>query len=175
MLYFSRWKTTLIWLAILASVVFAAPNLLSKQQLAALPDWMPKKQLTLGLDLQGGSHILLEVERDDIEKERLETIVDDMRRLLRDQGIGYTGLSGTGLVAQVRIRDNANVERAKEALSELTQLVNAGLLSAGAIREATIDEPEPGLLRVTLDGRRDRKPHIVSRVAVHRSGAATGR
>ncbi|MEX3009196.1 protein translocase subunit SecDF [Hoeflea sp. TYP-13] len=150
MLYFSRWKTTLIWLAILASVVFAAPNLLSQQQLAALPDWMPKKQLTLGLDLQGGSHILLRVEREDIEKERLETVVDDMRRLLRDEGIGYTGLSGNGLVAQVRIRDAANVDRAKEVLGELTQLVNAGLLSGGTIREATLDEPQPGLLQLTL-------------------------
>ena len=150
MLYFSRWKTTLIWLAILASVVFAAPNLLSQQQLAALPDWMPKKQLTLGLDLQGGSHILLRVEREDIEKERLETIVDDMRRLLREQGIGYTGLSGNDLVAQVRIRDSANIEQAKDALSELTQLVNAGLLGGGALREAELDEPQPGLLRMTL-------------------------
>ncbi|MCY6380593.1 protein translocase subunit SecDF [Hoeflea prorocentri] len=150
MLYFSRWKTTLIWLAILASVVFAAPNLLSQQQLAALPDWMPKKQLTLGLDLQGGSHILLRVEREDIEKERLETVVDDMRRLLREEGIGYTGLSGNGLVAQVRIRDSANIERAKDALSELTQLVNAGLLGGGALREAELDEPQPGLLRITL-------------------------
>ncbi|MEM6461423.1 MAG: protein translocase subunit SecDF [Pseudomonadota bacterium] len=150
MLYFSRWKTTLIWMAVLAAFVFAAPNVLTQQQLAALPDWMPKKQLTLGLDLQGGSHLLLEIERDDIEEERLETLVDDMRRLLREEGIGYTGLSGTGLVAQVRIRDPANVDRARDALSELTQLVNAGLLNAGAIREVTVSEPETGLLQLTL-------------------------
>jgi len=150
MLYFSRWKTTLIWLAVLAGVVFAMPNLLSQQQLADLPDWMPKRQLTLGLDLQGGSHILLRVERADIERERLEVTVDDMRRLLREEGIGYTGLSGTGLVAQVRIRDPGDVDRAREALSELTQFINAGLLSAGTLREATLDEPQPGLLRVTL-------------------------
>ncbi len=150
MLYFSRWKTTLIWLAVLAAVVFAAPNLLTQQQLAALPDWMPKKQLTLGLDLQGGSHILLRVERPDIEKERLEATVDDMRRLLREEGIGYTGLSGNGLVAQVRIRDLANVDRAREALSELTQLINAGLLTGGTLREVELDEPQPGLLELTL-------------------------
>ena len=150
MLYFTRWKTTLIWLAVLAGVVFAMPNLFTAQQLSDLPDWMPKRQLTLGLDLQGGSHILLRVERDDIEEERLEATVDDMRRLLREEGIGYTGLSGNGLVAQVRIRDEANVDRAKEALSELTQLINAGLLSGGTIREAVLDEPQPGLLELTL-------------------------
>lgn len=150
MLYFSRWKTTLIWLAVFAGVVFALPNLLSQQQLSELPDWMPKRQLTLGLDLQGGSHILLRVERADIEKERLEATVDDMRRLLREEGIGYTGLSGNGLVAQVRIRDAANVDRAKQALTELTQLINAGLLSGGTLREAVLDEPQPGLLELTL-------------------------
>ncbi|MDF2371832.1 MAG: protein translocase subunit SecDF [Rhizobiaceae bacterium] len=150
MLYFSRWKTTLIWFAIFASVVFALPNLLSQQQLSSFPDWMPKKQLTLGLDLQGGSHILLRVERDDIVKERLEATVDDMRRLLRDASIGYTGLSGKGMVAQVRIRDAEDIEQAKEVLAELSQLVNAGLLSGGTIRETVLDEPQPGLIQVTM-------------------------
>ena len=149
MLYFSRWKTVLIWLAVLAGVVFAAPNLFTKQQLAEMP-WVPHRQLTLGLDLQGGSHILLRVERADIEKERLETVVDDMRRLLREDGIGYTGLSGNDLTAQVRIRDPANVERAKELLAELTQPVTGGLLGVGIIREAELDEPQAGLLQVTL-------------------------
>ncbi len=150
MLYFSRWKTTLIWLAVLAGIVFAFPNLLSQQQLNELPDWLPKRQVTLGLDLQGGSHILLQIKREDIERERLEAVVDDMRRLLRDEGIGYTGLSGNGLVAQVRIRDPGNVDRAREALSELTLPVAGGLLGSTSIREAVISEPQPGLLQVTL-------------------------
>ena len=44
-------------------VLFALPNLLPQAVLDALPDWLPKKPMTLGLDLQGGSHILLEVDR----------------------------------------------------------------------------------------------------------------
>ena len=150
MLYFSRWKTTLIWLVILAGVLFAFPNLLTQQQLSQLPDWFPKRQLTLGLDLQGGSHILLEVDREDIEKERLETTVDDMRRLLREEGIGYTGLSGNGRVAQVTIRNPEDVAAARDALSELTQLINAGLMSGGSIQEAVMSEPDPGRIALTL-------------------------
>ncbi len=115
MLYFSRWKTTLIWLAVLAGVVFAAPNLLDRQQAANLPEWLPSKQLTLGLDLQGGSYMLLQVERQDIIKDRLTTTVDDVRRLLREAGIGYTGLSGTGQIVQVRIRDESQIEEAKNS------------------------------------------------------------
>ncbi len=150
MLYFTRWKTILIWLTVLVGVVLAIPNLFSQSTLATLPDWLPKRQMTLGLDLQGGSHILLQIEKDDLIKERLETTRDDIRRLLRDERIGYTGLSGTNRTVQVRIRDAGDVERAKEALSQLTEPVSAGLLGATTIRELEFDEPEPELLRYTL-------------------------
>ena len=150
MLYFSRWKTTLIWLAVLAGVVFAFPNLLSQQQASNLPEWLPSKKMTLGLDLQGGSYMLLQVDRQDIIKDRLTTSVDDVRRILRDAGIGYTGLSGTGQMVQVRIRDDARVEEAKTALEELTRPVNSGLFGGGTVSEATIEETQPGQLRIIL-------------------------
>ena len=60
-----------------------------------MPDWVPKQPMTLGLDLQGGSHILLAVDRQDLIDERLQATRDDIRTLLRDAKIGYTGLSGT--------------------------------------------------------------------------------
>lgn len=150
MLYFSRWKTTLIWLAVLAGVVFAFPNVLSTERAASLPDWVPSKQLTLGLDLQGGSYMLLQVERQDIIKDRLTTTVDDVRRLLREAGIGYTGLSGTGQMVQVRIRDEARVDEAKAKLAELSLPVNSGLFGGGTISEATIEETQAGQLRILL-------------------------
>ncbi|MVA97577.1 protein translocase subunit SecDF [Nitratireductor sp. CAU 1489] len=150
MLYFTRWKTTLIWLAVLAGIVFAAPNLLPQATVASLPDWLPKRQMTLGLDLQGGSHILLQIERRDLIEERLESTRDDVRRLLRDARIGYTGLSGSSRTVQVRIRDAGDVERAKEALAQLTEPVSAGLFAGGTVTELTREEPEPGLLRFTL-------------------------
>jgi SecD/SecF fusion protein len=89
--------------------------------------------ITLGLDLQGGSYMLLQVERQDIIKDRLTTTVDDVRRLLREAGIGYTGLSGTGQMVQVRIRDDARVEEAKTILSELTEPVSSGLFGGGTV------------------------------------------
>ena len=61
-----------------------------------MPDWLPKRQMTLGLDLQGGSHILLQIDRQDLADERLETTRDDIRTLLRDAKIGYTGLDRHG-------------------------------------------------------------------------------
>jgi SecD/SecF fusion protein len=150
MLYFSRWKTILIWLVVLAGVVFAAPNLVSKQTLASLPDWMPKTQMTLGLDLQGGSHILLEIDKNDIIHDWLQATRDDVRRILRDKRIGYTGLSGSGRVVQVRIRNTDDIDKAKEALLTLTQPISGGLFGTGKVVEVDRTEPEPGLFRFQL-------------------------
>lgn len=150
MLYFSRWKTIAIWLTVLLAVVLSAPNLIPQNVLSAMPDWLPKRQLTLGLDLQGGSHILLQVDRNDLVSDRLEGARDDIRTTLRDARVGYTGLSGAGETVQVRIRDADQVEAAKAALASLTEPVSAGLFTAGNVVELTITEPEPGLLRFTL-------------------------
>ncbi|MCB1426804.1 MAG: protein translocase subunit SecDF, partial [Notoacmeibacter sp.] len=150
MLYFTRWKTILIWLSVIAGLLFAAPNLVNQSALDALPDWMPKQKMTLGLDLQGGSHILLQIERADIVKDRLEATRDEVRRLLREESIGYTGLSGSGRTVQVRIRDAQQVTLAKETLASLTEPISSGLFGGGTISEVTLEEPEPGLLRFTL-------------------------
>ena len=93
MLHFARWKTVLIWLSVVVSLVLALPNFFSDAQLAKLPAWLPKNKMTLGLDLQGGSHILLQVERPDLIKDRVDTVRDDVRRLLRDAKIEYSGLA----------------------------------------------------------------------------------
>jgi SecD/SecF fusion protein len=150
MLYFSRWKTISIWLVVLLAVIVAAPNTLPRSMLDALPDWLPKRQLTLGLDLQGGSHILLQIDREGMIADHLETARDDIRIALRDARIGYTGLSGSDRTVQVRVRDAEQREAAKTALASLTEPISSGLFGAGTVRELTMDEPEPGLLRFTL-------------------------
>ncbi|MEO3385967.1 protein translocase subunit SecDF [Mesorhizobium sp. CAU 1741] len=150
MLYFSRWKSIAIWLVVLLAVVVAAPNLIPRSTLDALPDWMPKRQMTLGLDLQGGSHILLQVDRDLMIADRLETARDDIREALREARVGYTGLTGSDRTVQVRIRDAEQVEAAKTALESLTEPVSATLFGAGSVSELAMEEPEPGLLRFTL-------------------------
>ncbi len=150
MLYFSRWKATLIWLAVAATFILAAPNLFPASTLAKLPDWVPKRQMVLGLDLQGGSHILLQIDQNDLIKDRLESTRDEIRTQLRDAKIGYTGLSGSGKVVQVRIRDASQVDAAKAALKALVEPITSGLFTGGSVTEMTMDEPEPGLLRFTL-------------------------
>jgi SecD/SecF fusion protein len=150
MLYFARWKTVLIWLSVLAGVIFAAPNLFPKATLEKLPDWLPKTQMTLGLDLQGGSHILLQLDRKSLVDERLQAVRDEIRSKLRDARVGYTGLGVSGKTVQVRIRDQSQVDAAKKALQDLVNPVQSGVFGGGSLTEATLEEPEPGLLRFTL-------------------------
>ncbi|MEO5324139.1 protein translocase subunit SecDF [Mesorhizobium sp. CC13] len=150
MLYFSRWKTIAIWAVVLLGVLFSIPNMLSQSQLDSLPGWLPKRPMTLGLDLQGGSHILLAIDRQDLIDERLQATRDDIRTLLRDAKIGYTGLTGTGKTVQVRISDANELEAAKKALAALTQPVSAGIFGGGTLAELSLEEPEPGVLRFTL-------------------------
>jgi SecD/SecF fusion protein len=150
MLYFSRWKTIAIWGVVLLGVIFAIPNLLSQQTLDSLPSWVPKKPMTLGLDLQGGSHILLAIDQQDLINERVQATRDDIRTLLRDAKIAYTGLSGSGRSVQVRISEANEVEKAKTALANLTAPISSGFIAGGNVTEMTLDEPEPGLLRYTI-------------------------
>ncbi|CAN7438263.1 protein translocase subunit SecD [Phyllobacterium sp. LjRoot231] len=86
MLYFSRWKTVLIWAVVLAGVILALPNLFTQDQLVNLPDWLPKKQLALGLDLEGGSRLRLQVDKDHLPDTNA-TIAVLSRRLSE---LGYT-------------------------------------------------------------------------------------
>ena len=75
MLNFSPLKTVMIALLLLTGAIVALPNLLSQQALDSLPDWFPKKKIVLGLDLQGGSHLLLEVDVKALIAERLGAVV----------------------------------------------------------------------------------------------------
>ncbi|RUY03255.1 protein translocase subunit SecD, partial [Mesorhizobium sp. M2A.F.Ca.ET.040.01.1.1] len=150
MLYFSRLKMILIWLAVAITVILAVPNLFPASTLAQLPSWVPKRQMTLGLDLQGGSHILLQMDQNDLIKDQLETTRDEIRTLLRDAKIQYTGLGGTGRTVQVRINDPSQVEAAKTALKPITNPVAAGLFSGGSVQSMTLDDSEPGLLKFTV-------------------------
>ncbi|MEX0953739.1 MAG: protein translocase subunit SecDF [Rhizobiaceae bacterium] len=150
MLYFSRWQSIGIWLLVLIGIAFAVPNLLPQSARDSLPDWLPKQPMTLGLDLRGGSHILLQIDREDLLADRLEVARDDVRTLLRDERIGYTGLSGSGRSVQVRIRDASDVEAAREALAPLTEQISTGVFGTGAVTEMEFAEPEPGLFRFTL-------------------------
>ena len=95
MLYFQPWKVLSILIICALGVLLSAPNLFNAATLEGLPSWIPHKQISLGLDLRGGSHLLYEVDMNAVIRERLNAIVDGARTELRTARppIGYTGLS----------------------------------------------------------------------------------
>ena len=157
MLYFTRWKAAAIVLTAVFICLFAVPNFLPEKMVASWPKWA-QRHVVLGLDLQGGSHILLEVDTKAVRKEMLETLRDDMRRVLREARIGYTGLVVRGNSAEVRIREGANADQALEKLRTLSQPLG-GILSATGQRNIDVTSEAGGLIRLTLTD-----PAIVDRV-----------
>ncbi|MGV2098954.1 protein translocase subunit SecD [Rhizobium sp. 21-4511-3d] len=128
---FSLWKTLLIWFAIVAAALAAAPNLFSPNTLASLPQWLPHKALTPGLDLRGGAYLVVKIDRADIVQSRLESTVASVRTRLRDANIRYTGLAGNAQTVQVRITDAAQIDRALSLLAPLA-------VPAGGVPDADI-------------------------------------
>lgn len=134
MLDFPPWKSLLIILTLLLSAVFAAPNLLSEQQALSLPSWAPKQQLNLGLDLRGGSHLLLEVDRTSVMEQQVEAVERDMRTTLRDlreskgSGFGYGDTQVSARSVSVLMRNQADVDATVEALRRLaTPIAGSGV------------------------------------------------
>jgi protein-export membrane protein SecD len=119
MLYFANWKILLICGVCLLGVLCSLPNLFTPAQLAKLPEIVPHKQVALGLDLRGGSYLLLEVDFAKAQQERLNTLVDSVRNALRDAKIGYTGLEVQGDAITFAIRDLARLEDARNLLAKL--------------------------------------------------------
>jgi SecD/SecF fusion protein len=150
MLHFSRWRAFFIWLATAVSFIIAAPNFVPTSVLDALPSWVPKSTMTLGLDLQGGSHIMLKLDRNDIVKERLETALDDVRGNLRKAGIGYTSLVANGQKINFKLRNPEQVTAARTALKDMTALVSLGGLTGGTIQEAEMSSTADGAFELDL-------------------------
>lgn len=130
MLYFSRWKSIAIVLTCLASCIVALPNLFSKEQVATWPSFLPHKQLNLGLDLQGGAHLLLAMDKSEITKDWLNNLRDSARKVLRDNRIGYTGLAMQGGRLIIRLTQPEQRDAALTALRKLAEPIGGALLGA---------------------------------------------
>jgi protein-export membrane protein SecD len=157
MLHFERWKIIAIVLTCLAGIILAMPNLFSKQTVEGWPAWMPHRQLSLGLDLRGGAHLLLAMDTKELEKDWLVTLRDDVRKQLREGKIGFTGLGVVGDAVQVHIAKPEETDKAYNDLKKLVEpLGNAILGSAGNNIEVEKTGPDLISLRPTPQGMEQR-------------------
>lgn len=126
MLHFPPWKIALVVIVCALSIIFSAPNLISREQAEALPKWVPHLQVNLGLDLRGGSSLLLEVDTRAVITERLENIIEGLRTEMRQARIGYTELGVTAGNVSFRLRDAGQAQAALEIVKKLALPVGGG-------------------------------------------------
>jgi preprotein translocase subunit SecD len=128
MLTLSRWKIIAVTLSVIFGILFSLPNVLPQKTLDAMPGWLPHQKLNLGLDLQGGSYLLYEVDTDALHRERLSNLVEDTRTQLRSEQIPFGELALQGEVVNVRIGDPTRYNDAVNLLRK-----NLGAPLAGVI------------------------------------------
>src|ERR1700719_1134478 len=145
MLYFTRWKALAIILTALVVCLCAVPNFFPEAQVKTWPAWA-QRRMVLGLDLQGGSYLLLEVDSNYVKKEKLDQIRDDARRVLRDNKIPYTGLNVRNDVVEVRITKDTDASTALSKLRELSQPLG-GLMGSSGQRSLEVADGGGGLIR----------------------------
>src|ERR1700751_5123278 len=140
MLYFENWKIALICAVCALGVLLSLPNLFSEAFLARLPNWLPHRQVSLGLDLRGGSYLLLEVDVAAAQRERLNSITDNVRNALRDANIGYTGLNVEGDAIVFAIREPDRIEDAGATLRKIDPDLTVDIApdGAGSMRFSTV-------------------------------------
>src|SRR6202049_1146635 len=106
MLFFTRWKAAAILITAFVVCLFAVPNFFPEKTVARWPAWA-QRHIVLGLDLQGGSHILLQVDANDVRRQKLQSLQDDVRKLLREARVGLTRAPVIrGNSVEVIVRDN---------------------------------------------------------------------
>ena len=153
MLDFPAWKNWSIWLTVFVCFLLAVPNALTPSQLAMIPDGLPKSQLPLGLDLRGGSHLMLEATATEVEKAKLETLEDTVRgelRVAEGGAIPVSDLSINRGQLSFVVGDATRVDQAVAILNKVT-----APLGVGAAREVSVSRgslPGQVLLRPTAAG-----------------------
>jgi len=147
MLYFTRWKALGIILLALIVCLCAVPNFFPEARVKTWPTWA-QRRLVLGLDLQGGSSLQLEVDSNYVKKEKLDQVRDDVRRVLREAKISYTGLVTKGDAVEVRVKD-ADAQTALAKLRDLAQPIG-GLMGSSGQRDLDVSDASGGLIRLAL-------------------------
>ncbi len=166
MLRFATWKIIAILGMTLAAILTVTPSLMSLSTYQALaerlPAWAKPPTIVLGLDLQGGSYVMLEVDKASVLHTQVMNLRDDVRRILREEKVAITGGIGAQTRGvQLRVPDAA--DRAK-ILPKLRNLA-AGFSNrmGGGASPLDVEDSGDGLIRVTVTdaGLTDKVRHAV--------------
>jgi protein-export membrane protein SecD len=125
------WSRLLTLIILLSGILIAFPNALSPDVRARMPKFLPSSAVNLGLDLQGGSYLLLGVDFDQVTRARADSLMDDIRAGLRKARLPFTDISSRGDSVTVKITDPSRVEEARTLLQTLNPSMGSSVLSVG--------------------------------------------
>ncbi|MDE2578826.1 MAG: protein translocase subunit SecD [Hyphomicrobiales bacterium] len=155
MLRFAPWKIISILAMTFMAFLLVLPSLLPEATRTSiqshLPHWAPFKPITLGLDLQGGAHVLLEVDTPSVLKTQVENLRDDVRRIMREERVGVSG--GIGMSArgvQVRLANPDDMAKVLPKLRALGQPTGNVMLGAAGASSIDVTPGEGGLIQLSV-------------------------
>src|SRR4051812_668711 len=149
MLYFTRWKALAIIATALVVCLCAVPNFFPEEKVKTWPLWA-QRHVVLGLDLQGGSYLLLEVDSNFVKKERLGQVQEQARRALREAKILFPGGAAIrGDAVELRIGKESDVPAALAKLRDMSAPIG-GLLGSATQRDLEVTDLGGGLIRLTV-------------------------
>ncbi len=147
MLHFSRSKVIAIILTCLIAAVLAMPNLFSADTVKSWPNWIPKSQMPLGLDLRGGAHLLFEMNADELKADWLKNVREDARKALLSKKIRYNGVGVTPNHVVVRLLRPEDAEAALTELRRINEPIGNALLgTAGNMLD--FQQTAPGVIQI---------------------------
>lgn len=142
-------RSAIIVIVAILGILFTIPSFLPKDILASWPGFLPKQTVVLGLDLQGGSHLLLQVNRESIITERIKSLRRDVRSALaNDNGIGNLITTGPDSIT-IELTDPSQKAAAMTAVQKLQNNVSSNF-GVGGVPELAFSETPDGKIVVTL-------------------------
>jgi preprotein translocase subunit SecD len=143
MIVFEKWKVMLIGVVTVASVVLALPNVIGGNDDAS---GLAGNRINLGLDLQGGSYLLLKVEMDDVIEERLSNLAETIRSDLREERIGISNLDADRSRVSFDLRA---AENRRDAINHLDDIIGVDMAITETPSGFSIAFTESGIVELT--------------------------
>jgi protein-export membrane protein SecD len=145
MVQIPKWQVFSIVALLVVGLLFAAPNLLDRGAAEEQATWLPQKQINLGLDLRGGSHLLIEADVDSALDERLASLGDALSAALSAAGIGHGASKITGSELRLGLRDAVAPDQVRAIVGELSDGVSVSTPGGAELRLAFTEQAERDL------------------------------
>ena len=152
MLDIKPWRIILVVLVCAAGILFMVPNFFGKVDLQNnYPSWLPREQVSLGLDLQGGSHLLLQVEIESLIEEKIERLIPTVRTELRRSDIRSLNWRIDNNEVIFKLANVANIDRVESLLESLLTEHNIDLTEEAFVKISFTEDALRELRIATLN------------------------